>query len=149
MLALFLLTYLVFVGFGVYKTRQVEHSPLHLKFRSGKAPEPAPDGFLKGDVHLGIGHDWQGKVFDRDQKTGINRFSNGQRYTFNTYQAPGLRDKQTQVLRIDYNRGDNPLWLRFIADEIVETSPGHYLGKIHLKVPGFTFTLGYFELSTP
>ncbi len=148
--ALLLLAAMIGTAIGLYQTRKVERDPGHAKFRRGSLPEPRPKGFLKGNVFTGLGQDWQGKVFDRAQQTGINRFVDGDRYAFKTYPAPGLRDKDIQALRIDYNQPGNPLWLRFIVDEIVETSPGRYLGKIHVKViPGLPFTLGYFELTRP
>lgn len=132
---------------GIYQTYKVERAPFQAKFRSGRASAPA--GFLKGTVSNALGTSWQGKVFDHSAATGINQFANGQRYPFRTYTAAGLRDHDVQVLRIDYNQPGNPWWLRFIADEITESTPGHYIGKIHLKLPGITFSLGYFELTQP
>ncbi len=139
---------LILISLGLYKTYKVEHSANQDLFRNGKLPNPLPDGFYKGNSFNGLGADWQGKVFDANKQTGINRFKNGQRYVFKTYEAQGLRDRATTVLRIDYNQPGNPWWLHFIVDEIVETSPGHYLGKVHLRIiPGLPFTLSYFELS--
>ncbi len=133
---------------GTQKTHQVESSPNQKLFLSGKIPDPSPDGFYKGHAFTGLGKDWQGKVFDANKQTGVNKFVDGQRYVFKTSIANGLRDKNLKVLRIDYNQPGNPWWLKFVVDEIVETSPGHYLGKVHLKViPGMTFTLTYFELT--
>lgn len=148
--SLLLLALVALVVAGLYQTRRVERNQSHRKFQSGTLPEPLPDGFLKGNTFTGLGRDWRGKVFDRAKQTGINRFGDGQRYAFRTYPAAGLRDQDVRVLSIDYNQPGNPLWLRFIVDEIVETSPGHYLGKVHLKViPGLPFSLTYFELSVP
>jgi hypothetical protein len=140
---------LIAVAIGLYQTRKMERSANQAKFRGGQLPNPLPDGPYKGNAFTGLGRNWQGKVFNRSQSTGINQFADGQRYAFKTYAAAGLRDKDRQVLRIDYNQSGNPLWLRFIVDEIVQTSPGHYLGKIHVKIiPGLPFSLGYFELSS-
>jgi hypothetical protein len=140
----------IFIIVGLYKTFQVEHAANQKLFLSGRLPNPSPDGFYKGNAFTGRGKDWQGKLFDRVHQTGINRFSDGQRFVFKTYQARGLRDGNLTVLRIDYNQPGNPWWLHFIVDEVVETSPGHYLGKVHLKViPDLPFTLTYFELSQP
>ncbi len=137
-----------FVVWGLVQTYKADHSPNQKLFLSGHVPNPLPEGFYKGNNFTGIGKDWQGKSFDRTRQTGINQFSDGQRYTFKTYEAHGLRDKQLNILKIDYNQPGNPWWLHFIVDEIVETSPGHYLGKVHLKViPGLPFTLTYFELT--
>jgi hypothetical protein len=133
---------------GLYQTHKAERDPHNAKFRDGSLPRPLPNGFFPGTTPSGPQESWQGKVFDRQKQTGINRFKDGQKYVFKTSPAPGLRDKNTQVLRLDYKQAGNPFWLRFIVDEIVEIAPGHYLGKVHLKViPGLTFTLSYFELS--
>ncbi len=149
-IVLFVVSFILFVliVFGLYKTYKVEHSKNQAAFRGGKLPEPLPDGFYKGNLFKGLGANWQGKVFDQAQHTGINQFSDGQRFVFKTYQAQGLRDRNTTVLRIDYNQKGNPWWLHFVVDEIVEVEPGHYLGKVHLKIiPGLPFTVSYFELS--
>ncbi len=146
--AFLVLVVLVGIAAGLYQTRKVEHSADQAKFRSGTVPEPLPDGFYQGNAFTGLGKNWQGKVFDRAKATGINQFAEGQRFTFTTYPAAGLRDHDRQVLRINYNQPGNPWWLHFVTDEIVQTQPGHYLGKIHIRpLPGLVFTLGYFELS--
>ena len=134
---------------GMYQTRKMERDPRHAIFRSGKLPSPPPDGFYKGTEFTGRGKSWQGKVFDRAASTGINQFTDGQRYRFKTYAAQGLRDKDKTVFRIDYNQPGNPWWLRFIVDEIVQIAPGQYQGKVHLQViPGLPFTISYFELAS-
>lgn len=134
---------------GAYQTRKMERDPRHAQFLAGKLPKPPPQGFMKGNQFTGFGKNWQGKVFTLGHlATGINQFSDGQRYPFKVEATDGLRDQGTAVLRINYNQPDNPWWLRFVVDEIVQTSPGHYLGKIHVQViPGLPFTIGYFELS--
>ncbi|TSC66197.1 MAG: hypothetical protein CEO21_242, partial [Microgenomates group bacterium Gr01-1014_80] len=81
---------------------------------------------------------------------GINIFKdtdgNQERYPFKTYTGKGLQDNK-EVLKIDYSANKDPWWLRFILDEIVETAPGKYLGKVHIQVlPGTGFSLGYFKL---
>lgn len=138
---------LIFTLLGIYQTYRVEHRRDNQIFRAGKLPAQAPDGFHKGNRFEGFGEDWQGKVFYAETQSGINRFTDGDRFTFKTYPAKGLRGKDQKVLRIDYSQPGNPWWLHFIVDEIVETEPGHYLGKVHLRViPGMPFTLTYFEL---
>jgi len=132
---------------GTVQTYRVQHRPAQQQFTSGTVPALLPNGFHQGNPFSGIGKHWQGKVFDANNGTGINKFDDGERFVFKIYPATGLRDKQ-QVLKIDYNQPGNPLWLRFIVDEIVQTSPGHYLGKVHVRViPGIVFTLTYFELT--
>ena len=146
---LLLIVILVGIAAGFYQTKKVERHANQARFRGGTLPSPLPDGFLKGKEFTGYGKAWRGKVFDRAEQTGINQFTDGQRYRFKTYPAPGLRDQDRQVLRIDYKQRGNPWWLRFVTDEIVQTDQGHYLGKIHIQViPGLPFTIGYFELSS-
>lgn len=139
---------LVCLLIAMYQTYQVEHRPQQAAFRGGKLPTTLPNGFYKGEVPAGLRHGWQGKVFSAAAGTGINQFEHDQRFIFKIYPAPGLRDKHMQVLRIDYRQPGNPWWLHFITDEIVQTGPGHFLGKVHLRVmPGLTFSLTYFELA--
>lgn len=150
LVALAVLALILFIAAGLYQTYRVEHRPSQAAFRAGTLPNPAPDGPLKGSTTIEQGKNWKGKVFNRATNAGINQFTDGQKYPFKTYVAPGLRDPDRQVLRIDYNQPGNPWWLRLIVDEIVQTSPGHYLGKVHLALPlGLTFTATYFELSAP
>jgi hypothetical protein len=145
---LILLVLLVGMAFALYRTRKVERGANQAKFRDGIVPKPLPNGFYKGSAFTGLGKHWQGKVFQRSNSTGINQFTDGQRYTFATYPATGLRDPDLQVLRIDYGQPGNPWWVRLITDEIVQTAPGHYLGKVHARFwPGLVFSLGYFELT--
>ncbi|MGH9845679.1 MAG: hypothetical protein ACREEM_43780, partial [Blastocatellia bacterium] len=59
----------------------------------------------------------------------------------------GKKDVNTDVFKLDYDLPENPFWIRAILDEVVETTPREYLGKIHLKVlPGFWISIGYFGL---
>ena len=138
-LALLAIAIFIIIVVGVYQTYRVEHRPQQAVFRAGSLPDPLPDGAYKGFQNISMGADWQGKVFDRKNSSGINQFAHEQRYTFKTYAANGLRDGDKQVLRIDYNQPGNPWWLRYIVDEIVQTGPGKYQGKVHLKIiPGLT-----------
>ncbi len=117
-------------------------------FSSGKVPKELPNGFYKGHVER-IKVSWQGKKFDAKSGTGVNIFKNGdqliEKYPFKIYKAEGLKDRMI-VLRIDYNLPQNPFWVRLVVDEVVETSPDNFLGKINLKLTGFSLTLGYFTL---
>jgi hypothetical protein len=136
------------VAAGLYQTYRVEHRPNQAVFAAGTIPANLPNGFYKGNHFGSIGRNWQGKVFDASQSAGLNQFTDGQRFKFKIYTATGLRDTSLSVLRIDYKQPGNPWWLRFITDEIVQTQPGHFVGKIQLRiVPGLTFTLSYFELT--
>lgn len=135
---------------GIARTTSVQHDERQKRFLGGKVPEKAPDGIYKGSVKK-LKTSWIGKEFDAKEKSGINNFlSNGKiikSYPFKTYVAKGIQDKQIDVIKIDYNLKKNPLWLRLILDEIVETAPHTFLGKVHLRIlPGLVFTLGYFVL---
>jgi len=155
MLLIFLLTNLslilgTIVVLGIARTTRVQNDKRQKLFLAGKLPTKAPDGIYKGTVK-NIKTTWIGKAFNAKDSSGINNFSkNGKTsksYRFKTYIAHGIQDKEIEVLKIDYNIPGNPLWLRLILDEIVETEPNSFLGKVHLRLlPGIAFTLGYFQL---
>ncbi len=149
-----------------------EHSGYQKQFEAGAAPNPAPDGFYRGTAHVLLGVDvpWMGKSFDRANRLGFNIFTPAgasvlkilapfyKRYTvnadgntiayyFKTRTAPGLKDPELNVVKLDYDSPENPSSIRIILDEIVEIAPEQYLGKIHVKVfPGYYSTIGYFGL---
>jgi hypothetical protein len=130
--------------FATLRTWQVQNNPFQKTFLSGSVPSKLPEGLYKGEVP-GRTFSWKGKKFNTGGK-GINVFPDGDKYPFKYYEAIGLQDNK-KVIRIDYNLSENPLWLRFIVDEIVETSPGKYLGKLHVQLfPGLVASLGYFKL---
>lgn len=93
---------------------------------------------------------WLGKEFFNDN-TGINNFKNGdlieKQIPFKTYTGKSISDPQIDVLKIDYNIPENPFYLRFILDELVEIEEGMYLGKLHFTLlPFVPFTITYFAL---
>ena len=143
------IVFVLVIILGFLRTWQMEHSKSQTIFEGGKVPSPLPDGLYKGSVP-GHTFSWQGKKFDSANNKGINIFDeNGtttENYPFKTSVTKGLRDKNLEVVKIDYNIIGNPFWLRIIVDEIVEIAPGDYLGKLHVRIIGFTFTLGYFQL---
>ena len=151
---------LIIILIGIFWTFQIQKDPQNNLFLRGTLPNPAPDGLHQG-IFLGHNTSWRGKKFNVANSTGINLFydkkarhntapgssAQVERYPFKTYAGKGLRDKKLDVLKIDYNVEGNPFWLRLIVDEIVEVTPGRYLGKMHIKIiPGFPFTVLYFEL---
>lgn len=151
---------IVFFLIHILRTWQLEHSANQKLFTSGTIPNPLPNGLYKGTVP-GHTFSWLGKKFfaagesasggNASEGTGINLFKDGsattEKYPFKTSLGLGLRDHSLNVLQIDYNIPANPFWLRPILDEIVEIAPGHYLGKLQVRfIPGFPFTLSYFEL---
>lgn len=136
--------------FFAYRNHVTQKNALEKVFLGGKIPNPSPNGFYKGTV-TGLKTSWQGKKFNSRASTGINIFRENKKdkevYPFKTYAGQGLADTELKVFKIDYNISENPFWLRLILDEIVETAPGKYLGKLHLRVfPGLSFALGYFQL---
>ncbi|MEK7602109.1 MAG: hypothetical protein AAB472_01330 [Patescibacteria group bacterium] len=141
----------LFVWFGMYRTWQLERSPDQARFLAGTIPQAFPDGLYTGSVP---GHkvSWLGKKFDAIHWSGINLFENGsstpsEKYPFVTSEERGLRDTYTNVIVIDYDIEENPFWLRPIRDEIVEIGPGHFLGKLQVRlIPWYPFTLAFFEL---
>jgi hypothetical protein len=137
--------------YGVVRTQKVEGDPRQTVFVSAHVPDAAIDGLHRGSLQ-GREVTWKGKKFRAADHTGINVFltkTGGleERYPFRTYVGKGIKDKKTDVLKIDYGQKSNPWWLRRIVDEVVETEPGVLLGKVHVKwVLGMTFTMGYFKL---
>ena len=134
---------------GFVRNYQVAHNDAAQKFLAGKVPNPSPGGFYEGTVP---GHkvSWLGKKFT-SPTAGVNVFKDGEstreKYPFVTSVGTGLKDREIQVLKIDYAIPENPFWLRPIIDEIVEVAPGEYLGKLHVRIiPGFPFTLAFFNL---
>lgn len=130
---------------GIHRTWLIQHSSNQKIFLTGKIPNPKPDGLYKGKVNFKT--TWMGKKFDANSSTGINIIDNKENYPFKTYTGKGIQDKSLDVFRIDYNIPQNPFWLRFILDEIVQVDKDRYLGKVHINlIPGLPFTLGYFKL---
>ena len=135
---------------GVARTWQEEHRANQKLFSTGTVPAPLPDGFYTGTVP-GHTFSWLGKKFNAADAVGINVFTDGEgqaeRYPFKTSSAKGIRDRNLEVLAIDYDTSGNPFWLRPILDEIVQVAPNQYLGKLHIRlIPGYPVTVGYFEL---
>lgn len=133
-----------------YRTQKTNFSPRQKIFIKGTIPHNLPDGFYKGSVP-GYELVWVGKEFDRENQTGINvlsiRGKTSKRYPFKMYIDKGIHDKNLGVIKIDYNISQNPVWLRPILDEIVQTDTNTYLGKVSLRlIPGFPFSLGFFYL---
>lgn len=142
------------------------------EFRAGKLPTTAPDGFYVGTAFLlgGGPVPWLGKSFEAENRLGFNVFTptganllsiltpfyklfrpnadgNTDAYYFKTSTGPGFRDKEIGTFKLDYDSPENPFLVRIILDEIVETAPDEFLGKVYMKVfPGYYATIGYFGL---
>lgn len=147
LLSVLVLAFIVFLVVRAYYSWQTSHTTEYGEFAKSTLPSPAPEGQYSGKATVSSGS-WQGKRFDSSESTGINRFTEGDRYAFTTSIAKSLTDATQQVLRIDYNQPDNPWWLRLVTDEVVQTGPNQLLGKIQINViPTLPFTVGYFRLS--
>lgn len=137
------------LAFLIYRNAITQSGPTQTDFLKGAIPTQLPDGLYQGSSP-GYKGSWKGKKFNSTDHTGINIFeSNGQRteeFSFKTYVAKGLADKAIDVIKIDYNISGNPIWLRMILDEVVETKPGVLLGKLHIHIGPFSYALGYFTL---
>lgn len=143
----FVLLLIAFAGLS-WRSSVTQRRAEQQLFLAGKIPERMPDGLYQGSVTVQT--TWQGKKFDAKNKTGINIFEEkektSEQYPFKTYVGKGLKDKKLDVIKIDYNVPGNLFWLRFVLDEIVQTEPGKFLGKLHFHFGPFAFALGYFEL---
>lgn len=149
LLCVLLIFALIVILLGILRSIQIQNNPQQKEFLNGTVPKDLPNGLYKGKV--GLKTNWQGKRFDASASAGINVFKkNGQTsesYPFKTYVGPGAQDKNLKVLKIDYSENKKPWWLRYILDEVVEVSPGKYLGKLHITaIPGLPFSLGFFRL---
>jgi hypothetical protein len=116
---------------------------------------------------------WKGKAFDPSRQAGINIFSGDsllparliwplyrhyqadtpgryRAFPFRTSLGPGLMDPGRLVLKIDYDLKINPAaTVRRVLDELVQVSPGCYLGKAHLRWWWRRWqTVAFFSLST-
>lgn len=144
---------LVIVSLSAYlalSTSRVQRQPLQEEFLSGSADLPLP-GAYRGQTNLPLPA-WRGKSFQTGTPGGTNYFSqNGaimRLYPFIADTAPGLRDHDISVIRLDYNQAANPWYVRvFLVEEIVRTSENNYLGKTHIRIlPSLAFTLDFFTL---
>ena len=113
---------------------------------------------------------WLGKVFDAEAECGTNlltpafvavcsvllRDYRGFRpagddafsgFTFRTYAGQGSQDADRRVLKIDYDRPENPPVIRRILDELVQVDDDYYLGKAHFQLSATRWhLLFYFAL---
>lgn len=144
-LGIVLLVVLLGMLYGTFVTWRVEHASQQAEFRAGTLPIELPDGAYDGTSPDLERRSWHGKSFDRAKSSGLNRIGNEEKYPFVMSFGSGLRDP-IKVIAIDYNLPENPWWLRLVTDEIVQTSPNQFLGKVHVRILGLTFSIGYFEL---
>ncbi len=160
------------LGFWLLRNYLSSQSPWQEKFVAGSLPEPPRDGFYNGSAYL-LGNrpvPWLGKSFESDNNKGFNIFTpqgtsllkimtplyklfrknadgNTDAYYFATSTSQGFKDTQIETFKLDYASPENPFLIGIILDEIVQTGPQEYLGKVHMKVfPGYYATIGFFGL---
>lgn len=163
---------IIWLGFWSLLSVISSRSERQKQFVEGHLPSPDPDGFYTGSAYL-LGNrpvPWLGKSFESEKDLGFNIFTpkgasllkfltpfyklfrknsdgNTDAYYFKTSTGRGFKDKEINTFKLDYNSRENPFLIRIILDEIVETAPQVFLGKVHLKVfPGYYATIGYFGL---
>jgi hypothetical protein len=154
-------------------------------FRGGAPPDPLPAGFLTGRLLAtqtwapwdGVVQriarawmPWQGKTFDPESSTGLNRFAplpgfrpilrimfpsyrpvgeSADRidaFEFRTRRDDAAVDPGLSVAKIDYDFEANPALIRRILDELVQVGDGVYLGKILYRVGRRFHPIGFFML---
>lgn len=130
-----------------YRSQRVENSIIQKNnFSTGIFPSPLPDGSYIGFIQA-LETSWKGKIFDASNSSGINLIGEKKVYPFKTYKTKGLTNSSLDVLRLDYNLPQNPFWLRFITDEIVQHTLSKLTGKVYLNlIPGYPLSLGFFKL---
>jgi hypothetical protein len=137
------------IAWGMLRTYKIERDARQALFAGGTAKPPAPGKYAgtAGDYR----GPWQGKVlYENGRGENVFRRETGEelKYPFAYSIGQGVRDKNLEVIVLDYNQPGNPWWLRFIRDEMVATGDNQYLGKVHAYVlPNVYFSLGYFELT--
>ena len=79
---------------------------------------------------------WHGKTFHADHTergTGINRVAVlGERFPFETRIEPSAIDGKPCIL-LDYDKPENPFFIRAVRDELREIAPGLFLGPAMIK----------------
>ena len=145
---------LICLGYGavyMYQSAKIRSNPNQKLFIGGRIPTPALDGFYRGSA-FNFDGDWQGKRFEASNLVGINVFKEtdsriAERHRFKTYVSRGLQDP-IETFKLDYRVPGNIWWIKFFIDEVIEISPGEYLGKIYLRPFGLiAIPTGYFKLS--
>ena len=100
------------------------------------------------------GFPWGGKSFHSESAArggGINRVHLAGRtmdwYPFDTFVGPSVLDGEPAVV-LDYDKAENPFFIRAIHDEIREVAPGLYLGPAMAKVGPSPKLVLFFAIDT-
>jgi hypothetical protein len=153
LVCLALFAFLGVMAFGLVRTGVTLHSDDQVLFVQGQLPQPLPNGIYNGTAN-GYDGTWKGKEFDRAGQKGINIFSargiERRLYPFSLSTGRGIKDREIDVVKIDYDIDANPFWLRPVLDEVVEIEPGIFLGKLQYRLlPNYPFTITFFHLEQP
>jgi hypothetical protein len=136
--------------YGFYRTWKTGRMPEHARFVAGTVPTSLPTGQWIGHADELGKVSWVGKKFLGEGK-GINAFEKdgvrSEAYPFTLVEASSIGFGGKKILKLDYDRPENPLWLRFIVDEMVSIGENEYLGVVYINFfPGAPFRMGYFRL---
>lgn len=121
----------------------------------GRCPDPGElngvaDGLILDPRWLERLRLWRGKVFTADGKDkshGINRLGIGP-FEFRRYRFHARKERSAfsdrDIVLLDHDLPENPLWVRIFHDELVEMRPGLYLTCSHVKLGGRLRYASYF-----
>ena len=147
LLKLIVIAIIIAVAYGFYRTWKTARAENYALFQQGTVPTKMPEGLWKGSVPELGDVSWKGKKFLKSG-SGINLIGDAEKFPFTFSKELSIKEKKKEVIRLDYDQPGNPLWLRFIVDEMVSTKPNEYLGIVYVDViPFFPFRMGYFRLT--
>lgn len=137
-------------AYGFYRTWKTGIASEYRRFLAGTVPATLPDGPWNGTADELGNISWKGKKFLGGGQ-GINVFEKSgvksEAYPFTLFVANSIGFPGKNILKLDYGRPENPLWLRFIVDEMVSVGDNKFLGIVYITlIPGTPFRMGYFRL---
>lgn len=138
-------------AYGFYRTWKTGQCPDYASFFGGTAPSAMPEGLWNGTADELGKISWKGKKFLGGGR-GINLFEKSgvtnEAYPFAFLTADSIGFPGKKILKLDYGQKENPLWLRFIVDEMVSVGENKFLGVVYITlIPGTPFRMGYFALT--
>jgi len=112
-----------------------------------------PYGDYTGETTAWFAGAWEGKRFSQEQDTGVNIYKNplspyeDLRYPFTIREGTSLENQDKKVIVLDYNVPENPYWIRFLREEMVELEDGTYVGKtLYVIVQQYPIAISFFTL---
>ena len=147
LLKLAVIAVVIMVAYGFYRTWKTARAENYALFLQGTVPTKMPEGLWKGSVPELGDVSWKGKKFLKSG-SGINLIGDKEKFPFKFSKELSIKEKKKEVIRLDYDQPGNPLWLRFIVDEMVSTGPNEFLGIVYIDlIPWIPFRMGYFRLT--